>query len=88
MYSNAIYNSIISDSRHKIKTGINFTYDHYDELVETTDFERSERSFGGFFEYGFDVIGATFSRVESGRYHFIKFYLRLNNFDVGYLYHL
>lgn len=56
VYSNVIYNSIISDSRHKIKTGLSFTYDHYDELVLNTDFERSERSFGGFFEYAYDNL--------------------------------
>ena len=55
-YSNLMYNSIISDSRHKIKTGISFTYDHYDELVETTDFARSDNSVGGFFEYAFDDL--------------------------------
>ena len=56
VYSNAIYNSIIGDSRHKIKTGLSFTYDHYDEFVVNNDFERSERSFGAFFEYTFDNI--------------------------------
>lgn len=56
LYTNAIYNSIISDSRHKIKTGMSFTYDHYDELVNTTDYERTERSVGGFFEYNFDNL--------------------------------
>ncbi len=56
MYANAIYNSIISDSRHKIKTGISYTYDHYDELVSTTDFERTENSVGAFFEYNFDNL--------------------------------
>lgn len=56
VYSNVIYNSIISDSRHKIKTGLSFTYDHYDEFVINTDFERSERSFGGFFEYAYDNL--------------------------------
>lgn len=56
VYSNVMYNSIISDSRHKIKTGLSFTYDHYDEFVVNTDFERSERSFGAFFEYNFDNI--------------------------------
>ena len=56
VYSNVVYNSIISDSRHKIKTGLSFTYDHYDELAITTDFERSERSFGGFFEYAYDNL--------------------------------
>ncbi|MGB3607103.1 TonB-dependent receptor [Psychroserpens sp.] len=57
IYSNAIYNSIISDSRHKIKTGIGFTYDHYDEFAIDTNFERSERSAGAFFEYAYDDLG-------------------------------
>ncbi len=56
IYSNVIYNSIISDSRHKIKTGLSFTYDHYDEFAIGQDFERSERSFGGFFEYSYDDL--------------------------------
>ena len=56
VYSNVIYNSIISDSRHKIKTGVNFTYDNYDEFALNTDFDRVERSFGGFFEYSFDNL--------------------------------
>jgi len=56
LYANAIYNSIISDSRHKIKTGISYTYDHYDELVNASDFERTENSVGAFFEYSFDNL--------------------------------
>lgn len=56
LYANAIYNSIISDSRHKIKTGVSYTYDHYDELVNTTDYERIERSVGAFFEYNYDNL--------------------------------
>lgn len=56
IYSNAIYNSIISDSRHKIRTGLGFTYDSYDELVNTTNFKRIERSIGGFFEYAYDDL--------------------------------
>ena len=56
LYSNIIYNSIISDSRHKIKTGLSYTYDRYDELVNTTDFERNENSVGAFFEYSFDNL--------------------------------
>ncbi|MDU8885757.1 TonB-dependent receptor [Yeosuana sp. MJ-SS3] len=56
LYANAIYNSIIGDSRHKIKTGISYTYDHYDELVNTTDYERTENSIGAFFEYNFDNL--------------------------------
>jgi outer membrane receptor for ferrienterochelin and colicin len=56
VYSNVIYNSIISDSRHKIKTGLGFTYDHYDEFAIGADFERSERSAGAFFEYAYDDL--------------------------------
>ncbi|WP_298498060.1 TonB-dependent siderophore receptor [uncultured Algibacter sp.] len=60
LYANAIYNSIISDSRHKIKTGISYTYDHYDETVVAynldSDYERTENSVGAFFEYSFDNL--------------------------------
>ncbi|HUH28379.1 TonB-dependent receptor plug domain-containing protein [Gelidibacter sp.] len=56
LYLNGIYNSIISDSRHKIKTGVSYTYDHYDELVLTENFERTESSVGAFFEYNFDNL--------------------------------
>ncbi|MEM5564127.1 TonB-dependent receptor [Psychroserpens sp. AS72] len=56
VYSNVIYNTIISDSRHKVKTGLGFTYDHYDEYAIGLDFERSERSAGAFFEYAYDDL--------------------------------
>lgn len=56
LYVNGIYNTIISDSRHKIKTGVSYTYDHYDELVQTEDFERTENSVGAFMEYNFDNL--------------------------------
>ena len=55
-YSNLVYNTIISDSRHKVKTGLSFTYDRYDESVNTTLYERTENSFGGFFEYSYDNL--------------------------------
>mgnify|MGYP006284388355 CR=1 FL=1 len=56
LYSNLIYNTIISDSRHKVKTGLSFTYDQFDELVDDTVFARIDNSFGGFFEYAFDNL--------------------------------
>ncbi|MDO5968311.1 TonB-dependent receptor [Flavivirga aquimarina] len=56
LYANAIYNSIISDSRHKVKTGVSYTYDHYDEFVNTIDYERTETSVGAFFEYNYDNL--------------------------------
>tara|TARA_R110002012_G_scaffold196235_7_gene364580 strand:- start:140 stop:2374 length:2235 start_codon:yes stop_codon:yes gene_type:complete len=57
-YSNLIYNSIISDSRHKIKTGLNYTYDHYDEVALNQNLERTEYDVGAFFEYAFDNLEA------------------------------
>ncbi|MCF7559068.1 TonB-dependent receptor [Sabulilitoribacter multivorans] len=60
LYTNAIYNSIISDSRHKVKTGISYTYDHYDEVLDVqnldSNYERTERSVGAFFEYNYDNL--------------------------------
>jgi outer membrane receptor for ferrienterochelin and colicin len=56
LYTNAIYNTIISDSRHKVKTGLSYTYDHYDEIVNLSDFGRTEHSVGAFFEYSFDNL--------------------------------
>ncbi|AUC16108.1 TonB-dependent receptor [Tenacibaculum sp. SZ-18] len=54
IYANYIFNSIIGDTRNKFKTGISFTYDDYQELVESTNFSRDENSVGVFFEYGYD----------------------------------
>ncbi|QVY64956.1 TonB-dependent receptor [Polaribacter sp. Q13] len=56
VYSNLIFNSIIGDTRNKFKTGISFTYDKYDELVNINNYDRKENSLGAFFEYGFDNL--------------------------------
>ena len=56
LYANVIYNSIISDSRHKIKTGIGYTFDDYDELVNNDIYVRKEYGTGAFFEYNFDNL--------------------------------
>ncbi|RLJ67304.1 outer membrane receptor protein involved in Fe transport [Lacinutrix venerupis] len=53
LYTNIMYNTIIGDSRHKIKTGISYTYDHYDEFVNTLNYERTENSIGAFMEYNY-----------------------------------
>jgi outer membrane receptor for ferrienterochelin and colicins len=55
-YGNLVYNSIISDSRHKIKMGVSVTYDAYDELVNRTTYGRKENSIGSFFEYSYDNL--------------------------------
>ena len=60
LYSTAIYSSILGDSRHKFKTGVNYTYDDYKEAItlksEDYNFKRKENSFGAFFEYNFDDL--------------------------------
>lgn len=58
LYTNAVYNTIIADSRHKIKTGLSYTNDSYNELVNLEKFGRTENSAGGFFEYSFDNLDA------------------------------
>lgn len=59
-YSNAIYGSIIGDTRHQFKTGINYTSDKYDEDVLVKKnfnfFTRNENSVGAFFEYNYDNL--------------------------------
>jgi len=54
MYSNFIYNSILSNTQNKFKTGVSFTYDQYEEFVLNTDMDRKENSLGAFFEYTYD----------------------------------
>ena len=56
IYSSFLFNSIIGDTRNKFKTGITFTYDRYSEMVEFTDYGRTENSIGGFFEYSYDNL--------------------------------
>jgi outer membrane receptor for ferrienterochelin and colicins len=59
LYSNLIFNSIITNTRNKFATGINFSYDDYDEKVAvnfTEDFSRTDNSVGAFFEYTFDNL--------------------------------
>ncbi|MFD2542348.1 TonB-dependent receptor domain-containing protein [Lacinutrix gracilariae] len=56
LYTTIIYSSIISDSRSKFKTGLSYTYDHYDEVVNTIDYGRNEADFGAFFEYAYDNL--------------------------------
>ena len=56
IYSNIIFNSIIGDTRNKFKTGLSYTYDKFDELVNANNFSRNENSLGAFFEYAFDNL--------------------------------
>ena len=55
-FGNLLFNSILGNTRHKFKTGINLGWDHYQELVDNTYFERIDRVLGAFFEYTFDSL--------------------------------
>ncbi|GEP49459.1 TonB-dependent receptor [Flavobacterium noncentrifugens] len=69
-YSNLIFNSIINNTMHKFATGLNFTYDRYNELVGVPNingnFDRIDNSVGAFFEYTYDNSD-NFSLIAGGR---------------------
>ncbi|WP_415034091.1 TonB-dependent receptor plug domain-containing protein [Flavobacterium sp.] len=69
-YSNLIFNSIINNTMHKFATGLNFTYDRYEEFVGVPninrDFDRIDNSIGAFFEYTYDN-NDNFSLIAGGR---------------------
>ena len=68
-YSNLLFNSIISNTKNKFTTGINFSYDAYDEFVGlnfSKDFSRVDNSIGAFFEYTYDNLD-NFSLVAGAR---------------------
>ena len=56
LYSNLLFNSIIGNSKNKFKLGINFSYDHFLETIDTFYFNRRDISVGSFFEYSYDSL--------------------------------
>ncbi len=69
-YSNLIFNSIISNTMHKFATGLNFSYDRYNEFVFVPGvdrhFDRTDNNIGAFFEYTYDN-NDNFSLIAGGR---------------------
>ena len=55
-YSNLIFNSIITNTKHKFKTGLNFSRDIYSENIDTDLYNRTDDVFGMFFEYTYDNL--------------------------------
>ncbi|MGB5377976.1 TonB-dependent receptor [Muriicola sp.] len=55
-YVNLIFNSILGNTQHKFKTGLNASYDGYNEQVNQLLFDRTDRSVGSFFEYSYDDL--------------------------------
>ncbi len=50
VYLNLLYNSIIGNTNTTFKTGLNLTYDAYNELVDIQEWNRTDRDVGAFFE--------------------------------------
>ena len=65
-YSNLIFNSIIGNTMNKFATGLNITYDNYQEFVNANDYSRIDNSVGAFFEYTYDNLD-NFSLILGGR---------------------
>lgn len=59
-YSNLIFNSIISNTKNKFATGLNFTYDDYNEYLAVPsiagNYDRIDTSVGAFMEYTYDNL--------------------------------
>ena len=55
-FTNLLFNSIISNTKNKFKTGINFSFDEYNEQVDFIDYQRRDEVVGAFFEYSYDSL--------------------------------
>ena len=88
-FSNIVYNSIITNTQNKIKFGLNFTSDAYEEILNRRDISRKDNSFGGFFEYSFDnfnnlnlVAGLRYDTHNNmGSFFTPRFHLRYSPLD-------
>ena len=56
LFSNFLYNSIITNTKNKIKVGINYSFDAYDEFVYGSEINRTDKSFASFIEYSYDNL--------------------------------
>ncbi len=56
LFTNLIFNSILSNTKNKFKTGIQFTSDNYKEGALNVDYARRDRGVGAFFEYNYDNL--------------------------------
>lgn len=101
LYSNLIFNSIISNTLNKFATGVNFTYDNYNEFLYARmmgnfmghNYDRIDNSVGAFFEYTYDnandfsiVLGGRFDvHNRLGAFATPRMHLRYNPWEKGTL---
>ena len=55
-YSNFLFNSILNNTNNKFKSGLNFSYDKYDENIDSQGYFRTDRNLGAFFEWSHDDL--------------------------------
>jgi outer membrane receptor for ferrienterochelin and colicins len=69
-YANFLYQSIIGTTAHKFRAGASFQYDHFNEVLNASDFKREEIVPGAFFEYTYSYL-EKFNAVVGARvdYH-------------------
>jgi outer membrane receptor for ferrienterochelin and colicin len=92
-YSNLIFNSIIDNTMNKFAAGLNFTYDKYQEFVNTNDYSRTDNSVGAFFEYTYDnsdnfsvILGGRIDNHNRlGTFFTPRLHLRYNPWEKGVL---
>lgn len=69
LYSNLVFNSIITNTKHKFATGLSFMYDDYTEFLHnynSNSYDRTDNSYGAYFEYTYDNLN-NFSLVAGLR---------------------
>ncbi len=57
MYGSLIYMTIIGSTNHKIKSGIDFRYDHFNETYNLANQKREQIVPGGYIEYTLSDVG-------------------------------
>jgi hypothetical protein len=65
-FHHLVYQSILSNTLHKFKIGLQHMVDVYDETILATQITRSETNLGAFFEYNYDGI-AGFNAIIGAR---------------------
>ena len=55
-FHHLVYQSILGNTLHKFKAGLQYMVDVYDETILITNINRNETNLGAFFEYNYDGI--------------------------------
>ncbi len=72
-YANLNYSTIIGTTDHKLNLGASFVFDEYEEMLDDSDYSRTERVPGVFVEYSFDINELEEDHEnEGGHSHFLE----------------